>query len=196
MNIFEKTPGLFPIAPALLLLLLSGCGGGGGGDSVASTAVAGTSGTATVVASSVTSMQAVAPPGGFNWTTAQSSSGGVTLTRAAGGNLGGAVKVIVSSYTCQHPAVGALTNPMATDVFAGYPLTTQQAASTSALISLGTLQLPASTSSVLLQVVDGNSTLYSRVVSLSALSSLNVAFPNVAPSSNNPGDAAYLDTCP
>ena len=85
---------------------------------------------------------------------------------------------------------------MATDVHAGYPLTTQQAASTSALISLDELQLPASASSVLLQVVDGNSIVYSRVVSLAAIGSLNIAFPNAALSSNNPGDAAYLDACP
>jgi hypothetical protein len=136
------------------------------------------------------------PAASFTWTTAQQSAVGITLSRVSHSVLGTAVKLVLSSYTCTHPALGSLANPMATGTYTSYPLTTTQAAQTSTTISLSSFQIPSAVSTVLVEVTDGNSTLYSKRQTVASLTSLSLAFPDSPPSSQVLGDAAYLDACP
>jgi hypothetical protein len=177
-NFLKNTPTATTCC-LLVAWMLTGCLGGG-------------SGTGTV-APAPTVMTAVTPPANFTWTTAQQvSTGGITLSRVSTPTLG-AVKLMIANFVCVHPVVGQLQNPMATDLYASYPLNTAQSASSSAMIDLQSLQIPAAVTDVLVQVVDGNSILYSKRHTVKSLAGLSVAFPDTAP---NPTQPTYMDQCP
>lgn len=172
-------------------LLLTACGGGGGGGS-ASSATPVTPITPTVPTASITSLASIVAALDFSFSTAQQPASGVTLARATGAALGTGVKLVLTGSTCVHEAVGALTNPMATDSYIIYPLTVTEASQTSSKINLGAFQIPAVVTEVLVTVVDGNSTLYSKRHSVASLASLSLVFPDEPPSSQ---DTTYLDAC-
>jgi len=163
-------------------LALSSCGGGGGS-------------TAAPVAKAPTSLTEVTVPTGFDWGMAQSSSVALTLARSNGAALGTGVKVLLSNYSCSHPSLGSLTNPIATDLIASYSLTSAEGESHSAVVRMDGLPLPATTTSVLIEVVEANATLYSRRQAVTALGNLSLTFKDVPPSSDLPADSAYLDAC-
>lgn len=167
----------------LACLLLSACGGGGGGSAPSAPT------TATTALSSMTSMVAALD---FSFSTAQQPASGITLTRASGSALGTGVKLVLTGSTCVHEAVGALTNPMATDSYVTYPLSVTEASQTSTKVNLGAFQIPAAATEVLVTVVDGNSTLYSKRQSVASLASLSLVFPDEPPSSQ---ETTYLDIC-
>jgi hypothetical protein len=128
----------------------------------------------------------------FSFSTAQQPASGITLTRASGSALGTGVKLALTGSTCVHEAVGALTNPMATDSYVTYPLTVTEASQISTKVNLGAFQIPAAATEVLVTVVDGNSTLYSKRQSVASLASLSLVFPDEPPSSQ---ETTYLDIC-
>lgn len=81
---------------------------------------------------------------------------------------------------------------MATDSYIIYPLSGTQASQISSTINLGAFQIPAAAAEVLVTVVDGNSTLYSKRYSVASLASLSLKFPDAPPSSQ---ETTYLDAC-
>jgi hypothetical protein len=147
-------------------------------------------------------MSTVTAPADFTWSTAQQvavapvSGGNIVLSRASGlavGPVGSVVKLMVSDSICTHPALGKLKNPMVTNVYATYALTTAESALTSVPIDLQLIQIPAAVSTVLIQVVDGNSILYSKRQAVSTLAGLAVTFSDIVP---DPSVATYMDQCP
>jgi hypothetical protein len=196
MNTFHKKS---PVSIGLYVAMaafLTACGGGGGGGASTTAAVVTTPVVTTpvvVVTPTATAFKAVVPQAGFNWTTVQKPATGITLSRVSGQALGTRIKLNIANFTCVHSAVGSLVNPMATDTLTAYPLTATEGANKTLTVSLGAVQIPAAITQVLVEVLDGNSTLYSKRHAVSALGSLTVAFPDTTPSSQDP---TYVDQCP
>jgi hypothetical protein len=167
-----------------------GCGGGGGGGGAAATG--GAAAPPTTTATPAATFSSITPPAGFEWNSAQAATAGITLSRASGAELGGGIKLQLSTFTCSHPVVGDVTNPMAVDSLTGHALSEQDAALRTVTVPLGMLQVPAVITEVLVEVIEGNSTLYGKRHALSALAGLNVVFPDSTPSSQ---DTDYVDRC-
>ena len=165
-------------------LLLSACGGGGGGGNTPSPTPN--------PEAKITSLASIVAALGFEFSTAQQPASGITLARASGAALGTGVKLLLTGSTCVHEAVGTLINPIATDSYITYPLTVTEASQTSLKVNLGAFQIPAAATDVLVTVVDGNSTLYSKRQPVATLVSLNVVFPDEPPSSQA---TTYQDAC-
>jgi len=164
------------------VLALTACGGGG---------VSSTSATA-----AVSSFSQIKPAQNFSWSTSTSTAPSITLTRSSAAALG-PVTLLVSAYTCADPtsAGGTLTYPQRTDVYTSYPLNLTQQAQTSVTVSSQatpplTLQIPAATTKLLVEVTQGSLTLYSQLVTPLALGSLSIAFPDSPPDSRNTALAA------
>lgn len=185
-------PGLLSLRGvmcAAALATAAGCGGGGGGGAAAPVGAA-----EPVVAAlpTVATFSSITAPAGFDWSTAQGATAGIALARASGAELGGSVRLHVSTSTCSHPAVGDLTNPMAVDSLTSHALNTADASRRSVTVPVSSVRVAGAATEVLVEVLEGNSTLYSKRHPLSALGSLNVVFPDSTPSSQ---DSAYVDQC-
>lgn len=191
-NDMNKNTSRSPAALVLVgmvSLLLTACGGGGGDSAPSTTATTTPTPTATAI---ITSLASIVAALDFRFSTAQQPASGITLARATGAALGTGVKLVLTGSTCVHDAVGTLTNPMATDSYISYPLTVTEASQTSAKFNLGAFQIPAAATEVLVTVIDGNSTLYSKRHSVASLANLSLVFPDEPPSSQ---ETTYLDAC-
>ncbi len=175
----------------MISIVLTACGGGGGGGSSPSSATPTPIATISSVAT-ITSMASIVAALDFTFGTEQQPASGIALARATGAALGTGVKLLLTGSTCMHEAVGTLTNPMATDSYITYPLSVTEASQTSLKVNLGDFQIPAAVTEVLVTVVEGNSTLYSKRHSVGSLANLSLLFPDEPPSSQ---DATYLDFC-
>ncbi len=177
----------------------AGSGGGGGGTATdsapappAATTNSGASAPPAATETPVASFSSIVPPAGFDWNSAQAAAAGITLARASGAALGGNIKLTLSTFTCSHPVVGDVPNPMAIDILTGHALGAEDAARRTVTVPLGTLQVPAVITEVLVEVIEGNSILYGKRHALSALAGLNLVFPDSTPSSE---DTEYVDRC-
>jgi hypothetical protein len=157
----------------LLIAALTSCGGGSG------------SATTSSAKSVLTSFLQISPPAGFFWSTSKPSSVAITLSRNPSARLGN-LTVLVSNYLCNGGA-----NPVHAGLFASYSLLPIDQIGLSAKVGLAseTLQIPAATALVLVEVVDNSRgiALVSQLVAPAALATLTLQVPDVPALSGCPG---------
>lgn len=157
-------------APAICALLgtlmLSACGGGGGGASTPAVA------TPTATAA-VTNFAQVSAMPNFTWATANKVVPAVGISRNP---ALGELTLLLSNYTCVDPTnPGArLHYPLRDGLLTSYSLNPAEQAATKITWNQLGLQVPAATNLLLIELVEGTSTIYSKLVQPSALATLSI----------------------
>lgn len=169
------SPRRAPAVCALLgTLMLSACGGGAGGASSASAPVATTP--------TVTSFAQVTAMPNFSWSTSTALQPAVGISRSSGASLG-ALTLLVSNYICVDPTSSSgarLHFPLRDGLLTAYSLSAAEQAATKFTWNQLGLQTTAATSLLLVELVEGNSTIYSKLVQPSALATLSITLPDAS----------------